>query len=110
MFRKESVEQPLRTARQFLALLNQMEQVYGSQGQINIRWIYNDKQVISRWISQLEEAETTEDVNDLWREIQGISHILGCTIPDELGAQYRYLTSKFYADMESAVAEARRMR
>jgi len=110
MFRKELVEQPLSTARQFLVLLNKMEQVYGPRGQINTRWIHDDKQVISRWISQLEEAKTAEDMNDLWREIQNISHILGCTIPDELGAQYRYLTSKFYADMESAVAESRRMR
>lgn len=85
-----------------------MEQAYRPQAQVSMRWIYKDKEVMRGWIAKLQRAESVDDVNDLWREVQNIYRILECSLPDELGTQYRLLVERFFRDMESAVAEARR--
>ncbi len=109
MFRKELVNQPLKTAYRFLELLDRMVQVYRPQDHMNMRWIYKDREVMGEWIAKLETADTIEDINDLWREVQNVYRILECSLPDELGAEYRLLVNQFFQDMESVVAESRRM-
>jgi hypothetical protein len=103
------VSPALKTARDFLILLQEMEDAYDSADSKNKSWVYKDQEVIQRWIAKLELVRNSEDFDGVWREVQNISKILGCTIDDDLGERYRILQSKFFEEMTKALHTFRRV-
>ncbi len=97
----------LNTAKDFLRLLEEMEITYNPRENINKRWIYKDQAVLKKWISELEAADSSEDYNALWQEVQNISRILGCTLDDELGRRYRLLQTKLFEEISEVISTSR---
>ena len=106
----ETISRALKTAREFMDLLREMELAYDARNDVSKRWVYKDQEILQKWIDALELAHTTEDVNAVWREIQDISRILGCTLEDALGERYRKLQSRLFEEMTEVIAAARRDR
>lgn len=97
----------LNTAKDFLRLLEEMESKYNPRENINKRWIYKDQAVLKKWIGKLEAADSSEDFNALWQEVQNISRILGCTLDDELGRRYRLMQTKLFEEMTTVIFTSR---
>lgn len=85
-----------------------MQEAYDPQVNLDMRWVLKDQERLGRWIGMLESAESPEAINELWREVQNISRIMGCTLDDELGQRYRQLKHELFSRVLDLVVEARR--
>lgn len=108
MTESKHTDQALRTALEFQGLLHEMQEAYDPQVNLDKRWLLKDQEQLGRWIGMLEAAENPEAINELWREVQNISRIMGCTLDDELGQRYRQLEHELFSRVLDLVVEARR--
>lgn len=101
-------DQALKTARAFRSLLHDMERTYDPRVNDDMTWVLKHQEQLERWISMLESAEGPDDINELWGEVRNISHLMGCSLDDELGQRYRQLEHEFFNRVLDLVVDARR--
>jgi len=98
----------LQIARDFQRLLGEMESAYRPDLHLDMRWVLKDQELLARWIGMIESARSEADINELWKQVRDISHLMGCAIDDALGQRYRELEQEFFDQMLALVASARK--
>lgn len=110
MIPEDARARAIEVTEAFLDLLDEMVEEYDAESRRSMRWVLEDRDLLDRYLRDLNALKTREDLEAFWTEARNIPRVLGCSLDDPLADRYSDLQLEMFQEIVDMVALARKGR
>lgn len=110
MIPEDARARAIEVTEAFLDLLDEMVEEYDAESRRSMRWVLEDRDLLDRYLRDLNALKTREDLEAFWTEARNIPRVLGCSLDDPVADRYSDLQLEMFQEIVDMVALARKGR